>query len=144
MSNDPQELDQFNSHQEDTRKRTDSLAKSVFLLSGGALTLSIGVFLRKESQEIPMELVTWLKRAWFSLFMSITLFVLVLSVMIIRDYYFGELWRKELNGKANSSENSPGCFDVIMWVLGLLAILCFLFGFGALAWVACSLLTKVT
>ena len=37
-------LELFNAHQEDVRRRADSLAKSIFVLSGGTLTVSIGVF----------------------------------------------------------------------------------------------------
>jgi hypothetical protein len=143
LSQDQYELEQFNAHQMDNRNRIDSLAKSIFLLSGGALTLSIGIFLRKGAPEIPTELIVWLQRAWLSLFMSVAAYVLVMSIMITRDYCFGERWRKKINRKTSYVKDSPGIFDVILWLLGVVAIICFLFGFGSLGWVACSLLTKV-
>lgn len=136
-----QELELFNSHQEDSRKRTDFLAKSVFLISGAALTLSINLFLGDKPQRVPPELVGQLSMSWWALFISIVGYVLVISAMLIRDYHFGERWRKKLHGESVDVRNIPGWLDTGMWVLGTLCILCFLFGIGSLAWVSSSLLT---
>lgn len=133
-------LELFNAHQEDSRKRTEFLAKSVFLISGTALTLSINLFLGKEAPELSLGQVALLRCAWVALFFSTLGYVLVMSVMLIRDYQFGEQWRKSINGHQIDASGTPGCFDVVMWLLGTISILCLLFGIGALAWVSSSLI----
>lgn len=45
-------LDRVSAHLTDTRQRVDTLIKSIFVLSGGALTISIGVFLRHEAPQL--------------------------------------------------------------------------------------------
>lgn len=37
------DLELFNAHQEDVRRRADSLSRAIFLLAGGTLTLSISI-----------------------------------------------------------------------------------------------------
>ena len=139
MSGD-QNLELFNAHQEDSRKRTEFLAKSVFLISGAALTLSINLFLGKEAPSLTSCLVTLLRSAWLALFASILGYVFVMSVMLIRDYRFGERWRKSLNGQPTDVSGTPGCLDTLMWLLGIVSILSLVYGMGALAWVASSLI----
>lgn len=134
------ELELFNAHQEDARKRTEFLMKSVFLISGAALTLSIDLFVGK-SQERALSncLIGVLKFGWSALFLSIVTGVLTISIMMIRDYRFGERWRRCLHGKKEDVTGSPGLFDAVMWIFGPISILCLLAGLGALAWVSVAL-----
>jgi len=137
---DDKNLELFNAHQEDSRKRTEFLAKSVFLISGTALTLSINLFLGKDAPSLTSCLVTLLRSAWVALFASILGYVFVMSVMLIRDYRFGERWRKKLNGQPTDVSGAPGCLDPLMWVLGVMSILGLVYGLGALAWASSSLI----
>lgn len=59
----------FNQHQQDARGRLDTIAKAVFLLAGGALTLSINAFTGKDSVPIDCELAAYLKLSWGFLFL---------------------------------------------------------------------------
>lgn len=136
------EVEIFNAHQEDTRKRTEFLAKAVFLIAGSALTLSINLFLSEDAPKLFPDYVCILKNAWWALFASMMLYILVLSVMLIRDYAFGERWRKKLNGQNVDVSGNPSWPDAIMWALGILAIVALFFGLGSLAWVSSALLSK--
>lgn len=141
MINDPMKnIELFNAHQEDSRKRTEFLAKSVFLISGAALTLSINLFLGKDAPSLTAALVTLLRSAWLALFVSILGYILVMSVMLIRDYRFGERWRKLINGHQLDTSGTPDWLDALMWVLGIVSILSLVYGMGALAWVSSSLI----
>lgn len=133
-------LELFNVHQEDSRKRAEFLAKSVFLISGTALTLSINLFLGKDAPSLTSCLATFLRSAWLALFVSILGYVFVMSVMLIRDYRFGERWRKSINGHQTDVSGTPGCLDTLMWVLGVASIVSLVYGIGALAWVSSSLI----
>lgn len=136
------EVEIFNVHQEDARKRTEFLAKAVFLIAGSALTLSINLFLSADAPKLSLDYVCILRNGWWALFASMMLYILVLSVMLIRDYAFGERWRKKLNGQNVDASGNPGWPDAIMWVLGILAIAAFFFGLGSLAWISSALLGK--
>lgn len=130
------DLELFNAHQEDSRKRTEFLMKSVFLISGAALTLSINLFLGSEVKGLSSCLVWTLQFGWVALFLSIVSGVLTICTMMIRDYLFGERWRRSLHGRQEDVTGSPGWFDVVMWILGPCSIICLLVGLGALAWVS--------
>lgn len=130
------ELEQFNAHQEDVRRRVDSLARSIFILSGGALTLSIGLFTGGKIQLEDQALLECLSLSWWALFLSITLLTVDLVAIIIRDYDFGERWRRQLDG-------GPGVVHRkwLEWLIVSLAglgIVAFLTGMLGLAWVATS------
>lgn len=126
------EMEIFNAHQEDTRKRTEFLAKAVFLIAGSALTLSINLFLSADAPKLSLDYVCILRNGWWALFASMVLYILVLSVMLIRDYAFGERWRQKLNGQNVDASGNPGWPDAIMWTLGILAMAAFFFGLGSL------------
>lgn len=133
-------LELFNAHQEDTRKRAEFLAKSVFLISGAALTLSISLFLGKDAPSLSSCQIWLLRTAWIALFFSVVAFVSVISTMLIRDYRTGERWRHSLQGKDVDVSGSPGILDTVMWVLGVIGIVGLLFGIAALALVSSSLI----
>lgn len=142
MSTDPiKETEMFNAHQEDSRKRAEFMAKSVFLIGGTALTLSINLFLGKDAPKIQAQDLQILQLAWVSLFVSIVGYLAVLSGMLIRDYTFGERWRKQLHGEDVDTSGNPGLCDALMWVFGSVSVLSLVAGLGGLAWVSNSLLT---
>lgn len=144
MTEQLKELEQFNAHQESTRKRTEFIAKSIFLMSGGALTVSIGLFLRKEAPTIVGHHLPLLKGAWFAFFLSIVAYIIVFGLMVIRDYIFGERWRRRLQGEAVDVSGNPGWIDTLMWIFATLAVLSFVFGMGALAWVSIGTIGKTS
>lgn len=140
--NNLKEVEIFNAHQQDTRKRAEFLAKAVFLIGGGALTLSINLFLSTTAPKLSPAYVCILRNGWWALFISMMLFILVLSVMLMRDYAFGERWRKKVNGENVDVSGSPGWPDAVMWALGILGMASFFYGLGSLAWVSSALLGK--
>lgn len=137
MERELKSLELFNAHQEDSRKRTDGLAKAVFLISGGALSLSVSLFTGDRAKAVPPDLVDVLRGAWIALFVSVAAYVLVISLMLIRDYRIGENWRKSLNGKlASEGIDDPGVLEFLMWACGTIGILSLLFGLASLVCVA--------
>ncbi|PMM13813.1 hypothetical protein BCT62_25375 [Vibrio splendidus] len=127
----------FNQHQQDVRTRTDSLAKAIFVLSGGSLTVSIGIFLKGEPLPLAHCSLIALKYSWWSLFASIALGVAMLTTIIVRDYRFGERWRKVLDNVSNMDiSGTPRTFEFFIIIFGVLAILSFILGIFGLAFVA--------
>jgi len=134
------ELELFNAHQEDVRRRADLLARAVFILAGGTLTVSIGIFTGDSSPELASNITCALKISWWSLFAAIIFLVLTLTTIIARDYAFGERWRKKINGQTTESFESPTIVEIIIWVQAILGLICFLIGLLGQAYVASNVL----
>lgn len=131
------DLELFNQHQEDLRGRTDSLAKAMFVLAGGALTVSIGLFMSKERLPVSDYAISVLQVSWWLLFVSIMSGVLSLSIMILRDYFLGERWRRKNEGEPNMDVSGrPGVYDAFLFLFSFTAVLSFIGGFGCLAYVS--------
>jgi heme/copper-type cytochrome/quinol oxidase subunit 2 len=133
-------LELFNAHQEDVRRRADSLAKSIFVLSGGTLTLSIGIFTGSSAPDLSPFLSCILKTSWWGLFLAIMFLALTLITIIARDYAFGERWRKQLNGQNIDVSGNPTFVEIIIWVLAIIGILAFLAGILGQAYVASNVI----
>ena len=128
------DIELFNAHQEDVRRRADSLVRALLILSGGALTLSIGVLTGPSAPKIEEALATVLKISWLAFFFAIAFLTTTLIVIIARDYANGERWRR-----GDGSDN-PRWIEVVIWVVALLGFLCFLGGMFPQAYVATNLI----
>lgn len=136
----PDNLELFNAHQEDVRRRADSLAKSIFILSGGTLTVSIGIFTGSHAPVLSSGLSSILKVSWWGLFLAIILLALTLIIIIARDYAFGERWRKQLNGQNIDVSGNPTFVEKIIWVFTIIGALAFLIGILGQAYVASNVI----
>lgn len=131
-------IDRINSYQADTRQRVDTLIKAILVLSGGALTISIGIFLRPGAPDLEQELLPVLKVSWGLIFYTMASAALVLFIMICQGYSLGELWKRKL---AKGIDNIPGnrllLFSrYLSWFFGITGFISFLGGLGTLAYVS--------
>jgi hypothetical protein len=133
------ELDLFNRHQEDTRKRIDTIARSVFLISGGALTVSLSIFLKTDRPKLSASLLPVLQLSWYALFYCLVAFVLVMVFMVLAAYFFGERWRRRLRDKTIDASGWSPRLSFVAWFFGITGMIGFLVGLGCLAYVAVTL-----
>ncbi|MDW7749087.1 hypothetical protein [Halomonas sp.] len=110
-------ISEFNQHQQDARARTDTLAKVIFLLSGGALTLSINAFTGKNSVTFPADLVSALQWSWGLFFGSVSSLLLLIVLVLINSFVFGERWRRQLNGEKSRKPQSSSVL-LVFWCRG--------------------------
>ena len=131
-------VDRINVYQADTRQRVDTLIKSVLVLSGGALTISIGIFLREKAPHLNDELMHVLQFSWGLIFYALAASVIVTFFMICQGYYFGELWKKMLGSGEDAISKNRVLFvsRVLNWFFGITGLIAFLAGLGALAYVS--------
>lgn len=131
-------IDRFTAYQTDTRTRVDTLVKSIFVMSGGALTISIGVFLRNEAPPLDMTLVARLQCSWALLFFSLAASAVVLFTMILQGYRISALWQNAQKTGNNEIESSPflKVSRMVNWLFGVSGFLSFLVGLGLLAYVS--------
>lgn len=103
------------------RSRADSIASVVFLISGGALSLSISVILsNKPSGFITAQVAHLAIFAWYSLLASVVLFLLLKSHMIFQAYL--------LQFRPNFVNDHLRLLNGIGWTLGILGFIPFVGG----------------
>ncbi|WFP51235.1 hypothetical protein PL263_04220 [Methylomonas sp. EFPC3] len=130
----------FNEHQKDGRQRADFLAKSIFLLSGGTLALSIQHFTDKtKGLRLTPDLVCMVRVSWVALVLSIVLALIVLVLILRRDYSLGERWRRKLQGEQVDASGSPTYLENLIWGLGITSLISFILGLVIQAFIACHL-----
>lgn len=105
----------------EVRSRADSIASAIFLLSGGALWLSITVLLGNKSSGLVSaqvaQLATW---AWYLLLASMLLFLLLKAYLIFQAFLLQ--FRPAFNDK------HLGLLNGIGWALGALGFIPFAVG----------------
>jgi len=74
--------------------------------------------------------------SWWALVVSISLAVVSVVIILLRDYFLGERWRKALSDPNIDVKDRPGPFDVAIFLCGFAALLAFLAGFVTMAVVA--------
>jgi hypothetical protein len=128
----------FDAHQADTRNRVDTLAKLIFAVSGGALTVSLGIFLRKEAPTLNPEQATLLYVAWGCLFGSVIGFASLLVNLILQASFVAAYWKPKL-GRKDGIEGYLRAAEktvAVSWLLGIPSFLAFIVGLGSLAGLA--------
>lgn len=115
-------LEMFNAHQAELRGRVDSLAKSMLLVSGSALSISFGVILRENGPKLNEDLWQLISSSWACLFVAMVSALFYLSIMIVRDNQLGEQWRKRIHKGGAPAYGFPGWLDGVIWGLGGLSL----------------------
>ena len=135
------EIDRINKHQYDTNTRLDTFCKSIFLICGGSLTISISLFLGNETiaASISDEGRLVLKWSWIFLFFSLISAAAVLFTLLTSAHHFGDLWIKEFKEKKSGLANNSlliKCSDYINRIFAICCFLSFLIGMYLLAHVS--------
>lgn len=110
-----------NSFIQHTNSRIDGLIRAVLLVAGGALSLSVGAFLRKEHPELSPILSDQLHWAWRLLALSMVGVLITLLMTLIFGNLHSERWGEWLKGDQREELKQPKYQSVIPWVIGLLA-----------------------
>lgn len=93
-------LKAFNDFTANARKSTEESLKTVSLVSGGLLTLSVGAVLSRAGANIPADQVLTLQIGWALLFWSIAAAMLVLLGMQTAVYKMQTQWMEILRDPA--------------------------------------------
>lgn len=130
----------YNDYAKDLRLRIDGVIKSVLLTSGGALTVSAGIFLRQDRPMLYPELIPVLQNSWLALGTAMILMIALVVHVILVTSLHADRWQKALE-KPGARVIQPGKIPTIIgWVLGLVGIACCFTGIGSLLFVARSML----
>ncbi len=134
----------YTAHQADTRQRVDTLAKAIFVLSGGSLTVALGIFLRESAPTLSSDQTFVLRLALWALFVGMAGFAVIIGVMIAQAYTVGRNWERQLRGQKETglSKRLLSVSQIFNWTVGVVAFFSFLLGLGAFAWLASSIVGK--
>src|SRR5579859_2648551 len=70
----------------EVRARADSLASAIFLIAGGALSVSIAVLLGKDATRIPPAVKPFVFTSWGLLLYSMFAFIAVKGLLIVQSH----------------------------------------------------------
>jgi hypothetical protein len=119
------------------RARVDSMSNAIFLISGGALTLSVSTILKvKETKGLADNIVFSIELSWYFLLASIIFMVSLKFHLIAQSYIRSNSTASEYNPSTRGFTNKVG------WSLGILGFTAFLGGMILIVYSA-SLLLKV-
>ena len=103
------------------RSRVDSIANGVFLIAGGALSVSISVILSIKGNGLITPHISWLaSKAWYLLLASVVLFLLLKGHMVLEAYL--------LQFNASFVNRHLAALNRTAWALGLLGFAAFIAG----------------
>ncbi|TCS35190.1 hypothetical protein EDC30_111105 [Paucimonas lemoignei] len=104
------------------RSRVDSIANAVFLVAGGALSLSISVILDKKTEPfITPNVARLASEAWYFMLASVILFLLVKAHLVFQAFM--------LQVKTDFVSRRLAWFNSVGWILGAIGFGCFAWGF---------------
>lgn len=126
----------WNSYLRDTRSRVDGLIRAVLLVAGGALTLSVGAFLRGDHPLLTLDQLCTLKWAWGLLTLSMVGVLSVALISLASSDLHGKRWGIWLKNKQRGELKQPKIAPWAAWGVGLLAFGCLIVGLELLARVA--------
>ena len=103
------------------RSRVDSIANAVFLVAGGALSLSISVTLgEKSAAYLTKAVIALTTQAWSALLAAVVLFLLLKAHLVFQAFAL-QFWPQFVN-KHLTTLNAMG------WIIGICGILAFVGG----------------
>lgn len=126
-------------YEKDLRTRADTIAKGIFLIGGGSLTLSIGIFTRPDHPLVAAAELIWLKVAWAALFSSVACLMLVQLILLIQSSRYAGAWARKLKKEKTQYPNQT-VSAILAWAFGLIGVGACLLGLFLLAYVSVSVL----
>ncbi|MDP2028539.1 MAG: hypothetical protein Q8K12_02765 [Thiobacillus sp.] len=113
-------IEENNEDWRELRSRVDSIANAVFLVAGGALSLSITVILgNKTATYITKEVISLTVQAWYFLLAAVVLFLLLKTHLVLQAFL--------LQFKPDFVNRHLVTLNLVGWMLGAL-------GFASFAW----------
>lgn len=111
------------------RARVDSLANTIFVLSGGAITLSATamVQLKTSKAELAKEVIGVAISSWIFLLGAIVLFSL------LKVHLIGQAYARANGSRFYADTNKT---NLVGWSLGLLGVVAFFIGLSSIVYVA--------
>lgn len=132
-------LDTFDKNLRETRHRVDSLIKIVLIISAGSLVVSSGLYFQENALVASGQVKTFISISWWLLIGAMIFGVLTFYTIALRDYLFGERFRKNLKDySANDITTRPRYFDEFILLFAHLGMICFVVGMLFLAFTLSS------
>ncbi len=133
----------FNDFNKEFRGRIDSLIKSVFIICGGILSITIGAFLAKDSPQLSIASIGSIQTSWIALSASIIGSLLTMFLLIIAQAQTSEQMKKRIESKNTrlTVHKNPLWLRVLIWSVGIISFILCIFGLAVIAYAAGQLIT---
>lgn len=110
------------------RARVDSIANALFLVAGGALSVSIAVLLSKDGPKLDSAPKCMITFSWYLLLYAVVAFVLIKGILVIQAY--------KLNVNSPNRSTWHAVTTGANWFLGISGLIFFAIGMFLLVTVA--------
>lgn len=134
----------FNVYVSDWKNRIETLIKSVMLLSGGVMSITIGAFINSTPPSLNGIAVCVIQSSWYLLSLSLVASLLTFFGLVISQAIVVSDWKRRV--KVNSEGlvviGSPHWLQVICWVLGSISVLACVVGLILVAYGSSTLLSN--
>ena len=102
------------------RARVDSIANALFLVAGGALSVSIAVLLSKDGPKLDAAPKCMIAVSWYLLLYAVVAFVLIKGILVIQAY--------KLNVNSSNALAWHAVTTGANWFLGISGLVLFAIG----------------
>lgn len=132
------------SHGIEFRARIDTLIRSLFLISGGVLSITIGAFISGKPPAIPKEALNSIVYAWYSLSFSIITALITMFLLIIAQAQTTSKWEEQLvtNSLGKEIIHNPMWLKAVMWIIGIFSFVSCIVGLSCITYGAGQMLIK--
>lgn len=110
------------------RARVDSIANALFLVGGGALSVSIAVLLGKDARKLSEIASSLVAISWYSLLYSVVAFAFIKGILIVQAYALYSNSSRKVTWHLLTTR--------LNWCLGVTGMLAFVVGLFLLVKVA--------
>ncbi|AMJ86156.1 MULTISPECIES: hypothetical protein [Alteromonas] len=114
----------------DFRQRIDLFTKTVLLFTGGALTISMSLFLKQDSPQVTTSILQDLKISWGLLLFTIVAFSVCYYTLLIQGFYINKNWdgRLPLSDDQITGNTTLSALRGLIVILGTIGFFSFLWG----------------
>lgn len=128
--------DAFNTYTTDWKDRIQSVIRLAVLISGGVMSITIGMFIGNESFQIPKDAIPFIRFAWYSLAVSLSASLMLPFVIAVSGGLVLRKYKKHRrsNNAQKTILDSPWYIYAAGWALLTTAVAGCVVGLGLMVW----------
>jgi hypothetical protein len=125
----------FNAFTADWKNRIETLIKTVLLLSGGVMSITIGAYINANPPKLPEIAINIIRYSWYLLSGSLVASLLTFFLLVVSGAIVLKKWEKRVSTKIEGLViiDSPRWLHILCWGLGIIAVVSCLIGVALVA-----------
>lgn len=131
----------FNAFTADWKNRIETLIKTIIVLSGGVMSITIGAYINSQTTPFPECRTSLIHLSWYLLALSLIASLLVYFILVISGAIVLTQWerRVDVNDQGRVIIDSPYWVHFLGWIFAIVALFSCIAGLGLTAYGASHL-----